>query len=269
MTSAPVVYNDMKQFERCFRKVEEHGCFCADLHVHSSRSDGLHSAKKLAQQCRKAKFIIAITDHNTEPDLEGLSDSELSKIIPAIEITSSEWVDILCYFYTWTALHEFYLTIVNPYKKTPYSIALSADEILCSLSERKCVVTIPHPDCPSGRLRSNFIKLLENQKISPRAMEAIDCIEVFNSSRDTRPSKVKMVLAAALKKHMVAGSDAHTVSAAGNAITYCKADNFADFLAKLSAGKVNSIAIPSRLGDKTLPKLKMAWLHVKGLLDKE
>lgn len=262
----PQVFNDRKQFLHRFRKIQEQGYYCTDLHVHSSQSDGVHSIKKLAQQCDREDFSIAITDHNSTPNLDGLSDTELNRIIPAIEVTSIESVDILCYFHNWDSLYDFYTTVVKPYQKRPYMIALSTQDILCSLSERKCVVTIPHPDYPADKLRSNFIQLFKGQKLSPKALDAIHCIEVFNSSRDIQISKEKRHLAATLKKHMVAGSDAHTMSAAGNTITYCKARNFSDFLTKLSTGQVHSIAIPSRLGDKTIPKVKMAWLHIKGLI---
>jgi len=261
----PEIYADTKAFQTRLKTLQK-DFFCVDLHVHSSQSDGLHSIRRLADRCEELSIVIAVTDHNLVPDISNLPESQQKFIIPAIELTSSEAVDILCYFYDWESLKKFDKDVVQPNREKPYKLSLSAEEILCVLSRYRCVVTIPHPVFPLDRIRSNFCRQHTEDRLSAEALQTIHCIEVFNCSRDSRniPENI-LKLAKLLKKHMVSGSDAHTAGAVGNSITYCKAKSRSEFLDKLAVGDVGSMAISSRFRDKTLPKVKMAWLHLKGL----
>lgn len=261
----PEIFSDIRQFQIRLANIQEEGNLCVDLHVHSSQSDGLHSIQRLANYCEERGIIIAVTDHNLVVDLSDLPRSQNKFIIPAIELTSCEAVDILCYFYDWETLNRYYDTIIQPNKTKPYALSLSAEKILCTLREYRCVVTIPHPSYPYDKIRSNFIQLHTENRLSQEALQAIHSIEVFNCSRDKELPEEINDLAALLNKNMVTGSDAHTVRAAGNSITYCEAKNRAEFLDKLAAGDVRSIAIPSHFTETSLPKVKMAWLHLKGL----
>ena len=261
----PEVLENREILQRRRQKLQEQGFFIADLHVHSAQSDGLHSLKTVATRCVELGISAAVTDHNRTPDLSGLSSEEVSHIIPAIEITSREAVDILCYFYDFTSLENFYRKFVLPHKKRSYMISLSCDQILLVLRQQKCVVIIPHPDYPSDSLRMNFMRLLKRNGLSKEALSAIHCIEAFNSSREAYIANTKKQLAIQLNKYAVAGSDAHTRTAVGNALTFCKAQNHTEFLDQLAAGKTESIAVPTCMVDRSLPKLKMAWLRIKGL----
>lgn len=242
------------------------GYFLADLHVHSSQSDGLHSLKEIAADCAARGLSLAVTDHNRIPDLEGLTSGEVAGLIPAIEVTSRECVDILCYFYDFKALKEFFQAIVEPYRLRPYMLSLTCQEILVALRSRTCLVTIPHPDSPADRLRSNFMRLLAAGGLDPAALAAIHGIEVFNASRDTGVCLEKARLADRLGKVPLVGSDAHTRKAVGDSLMYCRATCHSEFLDKLARGEVRGIAMPTGLAGRSLPKLKMAWLHIKGLL---
>lgn len=145
-------------------------------------------------------------------------------------------------------------------------ISLPCEQILIELKQRNCVVTIPHPDYPADSLRSNFMCLIAQKALSCRAISAIHCIEVFNASRDAQISLKKKQLIECLDKHCVVGSDAHSRFALGNTLTFCKAHNHADFLHNVATGRAEGLAVSSSVVDKSLPKLKMAWLHIKGLL---
>jgi len=262
----PVVLADRETLHKQMRALQQYGYFMADLHVHSAQSDGLHSLKKVAARCVELGIHAAVTDHNRTPDLSGLSKEEVACILPAIEITSRESVDILCYFHDFTSLEEFYQQVLRPFKKRPYMIDLSCEEILLALKKHRCVVTIPHPDYPADSLRTNFIRLLKKKGLSPSALSAIHCIEVFNGSRETEVSEEKKKLAQELGKSGVAGSDAHTRTAVGNTLTFCRAQDYSTFLHMLVAGETDAIAVSTRTVDNTLPRLKMAWLHIKGCL---
>lgn len=262
----PEIFQDRQAYLVRRESLQRQGYFLADLHVHSSQSDGLHSLKDVAAHGASLGLSLAVTDHNRIPDLRGLSAGELACIIPAIEVTSREYVDILCYFYDFPALREFFQTIVEPNRLRPYMLSLSCREILAALQSRKCLVTIPHPDYPADRLRSNFMGLLAAGGLDEAALDAIHGIEVFNASRDKAACLEKVRLAGLLGKVPLVGSDAHTMSAVGDSLVYCRAASHVEFLDKLAVGEVHCIAMPTGLAGRSMPRLKMAWLHIKGLL---
>lgn len=262
----PEIYPDREVFNQRFRELQKQNFFIADIHVHSSQSDGIHSLKSIATRCMALGISAAVTDHNRIPDLNGLSSREVASLIPAIEVTSREGVDVLCYFYDFSALGKFYHEVVAPNKKNTYKISLSCEEIILALKERKCVVNIPHPDYPADSLRKNFLRLMEQGSLSSEALSVIHCIEIFNSSRDRSIQETKKHLALRLGKFITVGSDAHTKAAVGNALIFCKAKSQAEFLDQLATCQTGSIAVSTRTVDRSLPKIKMGWLHIKGLL---
>lgn len=262
----PEIYPDREVFNQRFRELQKQNFYIADLHVHSAQSDGIHSLKNIAVRCMALGISAAVTDHNRVPDLNGLSSREAASLIPAIEVTSSEGVDVLCYFYDFSALGKFYHEVVAPNKKYTYKISLPCEEILLALKERKCVVNIPHPDYPADSLRENFLRLIEQGALSTEALSVIHCIEIFNASRDRSIKETKKNLALSLGKYITVGSDAHTKAAVGNALTFCKTKNHIEFLDHLATCQTGSIAVSTRIVDKSLPKVKMGWLHIKGLL---
>ncbi len=262
----PEIFQDRAAYLARREALLRQGYFLADLHVHSSQSDGLHSLKNIVAHCTGQGLSLAVTDHNRIPDLEGLTSGEAAGLIPAIEVTSREYVDILCYFYEYQDLREFFQTIVEPNRLRPYMLSLSCREVLVALQSRKCLVTIPHPDYPADRLRSNFMRLLAAGGLDTVALAAIHGIEVFNASRDKGVCLEKVRLAEHLGKVPLVGSDAHARSAVGDSLMYCRAANHHEFLNNLARGEARGIAVPTGLAWRSLPKLKMAWLHIKGLL---
>lgn len=262
----PQIFTEKKNFLQRRDEVRRQGMLMADLHVHSSQSDGCHSLKRLAARGRELGMSLAVTDHNRIPDLRGLTAEEAACLIPAIEVTSREYVDLLCYFYDFAGLEEFYRTVVAPHRLRPYMISLSLNEILAAVGERRCMVTVPHPDYPADRLRTNFMRLMADGRIDAGTLAPVDCIEVFNASRDRTVCSLKMQLAVRLGKVPVVGSDAHTRGSAGNSLVYGRVQSHAELLELVAAGRACQMAMPTGLADRSAPKLKMAWLHIKGLL---
>lgn len=65
---------------------------CADLHIHSTYSDGLFTPLELIDICKEVQLeIIAITDHDTVSCTEELREAARDKIdfIPAVEMSSN------------------------------------------------------------------------------------------------------------------------------------------------------------------------------------
>lgn len=74
----------------------------ADLHVHSSASDGQQSTTEILQLARRlALDAVAITDHDTTAGLRGLHSAVDLRLVPGIElgaIDQGQRIDILGYF---------------------------------------------------------------------------------------------------------------------------------------------------------------------------
>ena len=71
----------------------------ADLHIHTTNSDGLLSANEVIMTAQhKGIEVISITDHDTIKGLANLSNMDYIKIIPGIELTVTSRLHILGYF---------------------------------------------------------------------------------------------------------------------------------------------------------------------------
>lgn len=237
-----------------------------DLHVHSSCSDGYHSVQKIVDHCIEKGIKVALTDHNVITDWSRLTEKEESVILPAIEVTSSEGVDILCYFFNWTDLETFYRTLVAPFRIASYKLSHSAGRLLKESANYRCLVTIPHPEYPADPLRTNFFKMYRQDLLGEKELSAITCLEVFNSRRNHNLPSNAMNLLQKLAVHPVAGSDAHMVSAVGHSLIAARADTHEAFLNSLAAGRFIAIATSTGVISRTAPRFKMAWLHIKGLI---
>ena len=257
---------DKEKYWTRVRELQQEHYVLYDLHVHSSCSDGYHSIHEIAVRCKEKEINAALTDHNVIADSSGLPESEKSVILPAIEVTSREGVDVLYYFHSWNELEEFYRSFVAPFRLTPYKVSHPLKGLLRESANHRCLVTIPHPEYPADPLRTNFYKMFRQGLLGRKELAAITCLEVFNSSRNHSLPGNTMNLLKELAVRPVAGSDAHMVSAVGHALTAAKAETHEEFLASLAAGRFFTIATSTGVISRTAPKFKMAWLHIKGLI---
>ncbi len=185
----------------------------ADLHIHSTRSDGLASPRQIMEYAarRTDLSVIAITDHNT---LEGALDAkEMQHEYPGLEVVvgeeiTSKWGHILGLF-----LDE----EVPP--------GLSAVETIARINEQGGVAVIAHPF--ANRAFGPFGLRSLGERINEVAFQAM---EVYNSSPYLIHANRLASKAFARGQGIAAtgGSDAHVLKAVGTGYTLFRGTTSAD-----------------------------------------
>jgi predicted metal-dependent phosphoesterase TrpH len=259
------LFKDRTKYEARLKELASKGYFLADIHVHTTRSDGTASPHKVIALAAEKGFFVAISDHNLVMDFKALTCEERNRVIPAIEIKSKEGIDVLAYFYKAEELEKFYNSRIKPRKISPYYTSIPLVELLIVLSKERCVINIPHSNYPRAEGRINFTKMYPG--LRKNILAKIDTFEAFNSSEDKKQNAEAARFAKEMGKAMAVGSDAHTLKATGNAINYCKAKDCAEFLDNLANKKTGMIAIKTPyIHAKLMSSGKVALMKIKGVL---
>jgi len=194
----------------------------ADLHVHSSYSDGRAGPREILRYALdKGLNVIAITDHDTfKGGLEGYrvsrelirAGAESILVIPGIELRSTGG-DILVYCEGEVDL--------------PREIPLLIDKA----HEENCVVVPAHP----------FDTMRHGVGDAIYEYKGWDTIEVWNAHAPRRANEKAIEAARLMGKPGIANSDAHIPSHIGSAFTYIlleEADSLTSILEALRKGMV-------------------------------
>ncbi len=185
----------------------------ADLHIHSTESDGLATPEEIVEYAatRTDLKVIAITDHNT---IEGaLRAREAARAFPGLDVVigseiTSKWGHILGLFLT---------EDVPP--------GLSAAETIARISAQGGIAVIAHPF--ANKAFGPFGLKSLGDRIGDVAFHAM---EVYNSSPYLIRAN-RLAAKAFLAGQGVAatgGSDAHVLRAIGNGYTLFRGENAED-----------------------------------------
>ncbi len=184
----------------------------ADLHIHSTISDGMASVSEVmayAEECTELD-VIAIADHDAvDGALESLEwvdchpDCRIRSVF-ATEVTAELGRHLLGYFFR------------PPYPSEPLPQLRSYRHTIDLIHEMGGIAAIPHPTViwtPSGGYR-HILSLIG-------AGVRIDGIEVCNAAIGARGSERKVRLFNERDFHLseMGGSDAHHLSQIGSACT--------------------------------------------------
>ncbi|MGE5618422.1 MAG: PHP-associated domain-containing protein [Sphingomonadaceae bacterium] len=194
----------------------------ADLHIHSSVSDGMASVPDIMHYVQENTDLdlIAIADHD---QVDGaLQAAEWVKshpdcrfrVVVATEITTALGRHLLAYFFR------------PPYPTEPFPRGKSYRHTIGLVHEMGGLVAIPHPTVlwtPSGGYR-HILWLLG-------AGVRIDGIEVCNAAIGARGNTDKIRVFNRRDFHLgeLGGSDAHHLAQIGSAFTYFKGRSPQDF----------------------------------------
>jgi predicted metal-dependent phosphoesterase TrpH len=201
----------------------------ADLHIHSSASDGMSCVGAILEHVQENTDldVIAITDHDAvDGALEAIELAERSphyrfKVIFGTEITTAMGRHLLAYF------------VRPPYPTAPLPKLKSYPYTIEMIHEMGGIVAVPHPTVmwtPSGGYRY-LLGLL-------RKGLHIDAIEVCNAAPGARGKEAKIREFNERDFHLaeLGGSDAHHLSQIGSAFTTF-AGHGAEDLARAIAGR--------------------------------
>lgn len=192
-----------------FEKTPETKAF--DMHVHTSGSDGLFSAKTLAKLAEKNNISVAVTDHNAiSGSRKALEFS--NNIIPAIEVSALEGPHLLIYFDKFSDLNGYYESYIrnNLTFCKNMAVKLSAEEIAKYAKDNGGFVIAAHPYGYGMSVRG-VMKGIATGVISSDIMDYLDGLEVICSGLS---SKTNMLAEDYAKKNnlcMTGGSDAHVL----------------------------------------------------------
>ncbi len=187
-----------------------------DMHVHSKHShDSKVQVRDILNRAKELNIGIAITDHNAiEGSLEAGKQNEVL-VIPGIEVTTSEFKDILIYFENFNELKDFYNNHVKPFiklkKRTSYT-KIKMIDLLKSLKEYKCIISIAHPFTVVPKRSFYFVQ-------QHKYFSYIDAIEVMTRAQTKKSDLACYGFALNNNKMITAGSDAHTLKQIGKIVS--------------------------------------------------
>ena len=173
--------------------------------------------------------------------------------IPGIEITSSDAIDFLVYFYETKEIEQFYNKHIkgNHLSSKVFNLRKlkwNTEELLDHLKNYSCIVVLPHP--LTMRPKNSYEYMLKNKSL----IKKINGIEVINSLMKQESNEKMVLWAKELNKGATGASDAHNFKYLGNALTASYANTKEDFLTNII--KKNNVVV-----GKTLEPL--AKLHAQ------
>ncbi len=215
-----------------------------DMHNHSRYSDGFHDIPTIIKHAKKLGIGLAVTDHN---QCKGsLLASESMPIIPGMELTSKECMDLLVYFEKPREMKHFYAQYIQGkeiQKKgayiTLYQLKWSMAEILEFAREYNAFIALPHPDTFPPK---KSIAYFQQHK---HLLKYIDAVEGINAVMNSHANTTAITQSALWKKPLIGSSDAHLVQYLGSSVTACPAHDPVSFFAAIKKNK--SIVIGNNL----------------------
>jgi hypothetical protein len=211
------------------KSLREQGLTYVDMHYHTAESDSTAKVFLSVKMANIKKMGLAITDHNKISAVLQAQKNKKLLLIPAIELTSYDYMDLLLYFYNIDELKEFYIKYVKNSKRPNRGfdfnrLKYKLEELLDIIKKYNCLKCIAHPFAPYPQ---NSYYYLKNRK---DLIKKFDSIEVLNSLMSRYKNMQAKFWADEIKKAYTAGSDAHTIYQLGKALTISEGGTVEDFL---------------------------------------
>lgn len=208
-----------------------------DMHFHTVHSDGASSVNQVLDKIRRLKIGVAITDHN---EIKGVTEIFKKKnksdlVIPGIEITSLENMDILFYFYELDELKRFFRKEIYPNRKFFLIFSkttLPLKKIIDLSKKYNCVVSIAHPYGYDMRRGSNSM-----MDVNKDVLSNLNVVEAINGGTKRKNNELAVNFIIKNKKYFTGGSDGHSVFALGNVLTCSRSKNLKEFLDNVKSNK--------------------------------
>ena len=190
-----------------------------DLHFHSHYSDGLNRIDKIAERALKLGIGVAITDHN---EIRGAVELDRRRdvfSIPGIEVTAAEGAHLLVYFFNIRELGRFFEKVVLPHRGMGVmsSLSLPMAELVERTHDYQCLTIYAHPYCAmyTGICNPQF-----SDGELHNLLHMVDGVEAINANNLSKWNLKCSVLGFNLNRSMIAGSDGHSLSHMGRAVSY-------------------------------------------------
>lgn len=214
-----------------FRKLKKQGLTYVDMHYHTRYS--MDTSTRVRFIAKRAKMLgcgVAITDHNVINGAIDLIKKKKVMVVPSIEITTSELIDVIPYFYNLSELKEFYNKTIKDYLRPNIGfnfnrVTWKCAEIIEKLEKYNCLIIIPHPYAPYPQNADQFL-FGDNRSL----LKKIHGFEVLNGLLRKDRNDRAQTITKDLDKAYVGGSDGHVLFQLGKVITVTENSNLEGFL---------------------------------------
>jgi hypothetical protein len=230
------------------------GLYPADLHFHTTHTDGSVTIPSLLRDIRKHGAGCAVTDHNeVSGALAACRERDDLLVIPGIEISTVDGPHILVYFYSPRDLEDFFVRHIQPYRReSPWMLTtVTSREVLEAAEGYTCLRVPAHP---YGYLlfNSGLAKCIEKGYIDESLYKKCDLIEGICANMARRENLKAIALATRLGLPVTGGSDGHVIFDLGSSVTCTQSGDPAEFLDELKHGRARVIGRENHLGSKML-----------------
>jgi len=231
-----------------YAEFKKKGNKCVDMHYHTIYSDGAATVDQILEKIRKRGIGVAITDHcEIKGSLEILEKKDKEDfIIPGIEVTSDENVDVLFYFYDKQEMIGFFNKEILPKRvkmihatkiKVPLSYVMNLE------NKYNCITSLPHPF--GYALRTGAKNLFEKHE---DILKHNKVFEAINGGNNRKQNLRAIEYIEKYDKGFTGGSDGHSIYPLGNILTCTKADTVKEFLDNIKLKKNKVIGIETKHG---------------------
>lgn len=241
-------------------KLQDDGFTTCDMHSHTQYSDGRDSTTEMVKKAQELGIGLCITDHNAIGGTLKLRKQKELFTIPAIEINTFEGPHILCYFYEYDELEEFYTKKIQPFVKESPNIRLKKtfEETIADAQNYNCVYSVAHPCGPVWTNLLNYMK--EKRK---RLLKKLPILETINGTQLRTSNNLAGKLAKEFSKGATGGSDAHIAEQVGKVLTCAKADSRERFLNAIKRRKNMVIGLEDSLLQRIMVHTHLMKYHLK------
>lgn len=217
------------------KAMKKRGNTLVDMHFHSKYSDGLNKVDRIVKRAKKLEIGIALTDHNT---INGAKEAAKHKdlvLIPGVELTSSEGIHLLLYFYKLKDIVHFYnkYIVKNRHKNPLFCLNLGVNDLIDYAKGYNAIICAAHP---FALFWTGLCKAYHKPTVSESTYKKVDAIEVITGSNMKSRNRMALIFAEKKKKAITGGTDGHTLHEMGRVLTYTKhpttTDGFLDSIIK-------------------------------------
>lgn len=204
--------------------MKKRGNTLVDMHFHSRHSDGLNKINNIIKRAEQLGIGIAITDHNSINGAVEASNYKKTMVIPGIEITSSEGIHILLYFYKLKDIVHFYdkHILKNRHKNPLFCIKLGVNELIDLAKGYNAIICAAHP---FAIFWTGLCKAYHKPTVTESTYSKVDAVEVITGSNMKSRNKMALDFAEKKQKAITGGTDGHTLHEMGRVLTYTKQPN--------------------------------------------
>lgn len=233
-------------------RLRAEGLSLADMHFHTTHTDGSVPVPSLVRRIRKTGIGCAVTDHNEiSGALAACREGSGLLVIPGIEVSTADGPHILVYFYTPGDLEDFFVRHIRPRRReSPWMLTtLTSSEVLDAAGEYSCLRGMAHP---YGYLlfNSGLGKCVEKGYLDASLYGKCDLVEGICANMARRENLRAIALATRLGLPMTGGSDGHVIFDHGSAVACTGSEDPSGFLDELRAGRGRVVGKENHIGSK-------------------